>query len=423
MKPRHLSKFVILALLLVIAVPVHGHFLLNLNVRIFHVDHTQDGLKVFLRLPMPYLVADKLGSPVENGLPEPSPFTQNMLEEDQLVHYVDFEQIKLQPLGLAQLAADGFQLQAHGQQVEPTVEAIRLYKLGEQPAFATLAEARESFSVQQKEYENKSIYVGDTVVDVIINYPSSEPIYTYALASTLNPNLPNQDKTANLVLDYSPGEVKVFRERGLMAAPIMITRSVSDAFLTFIKEGIRHILEGLDHVLFVICLVLGATKLSQLLWRVTGFTVGHSITLSLGFFGFVPSGAWFVPTVETGIALSIIYAALIAISSKYSVGKNDTDIIVVTTIIGLLHGLGFSFVLHEILQVTSPNIWQSLLAFNLGVEVGQVLIVIATWLLFIFLHSLSVPVWKGVRMAVAFGCILIASVWVVERTLLVVGSV
>lgn len=423
MKTRNLNILFVLVLLIVISLPVHGHFLLNLNVRIFHVDHTQDGLKVYLRLPMPYLVADKLGLPDEEGLPEPSPFTQNTMEEGQLVHYVDFEQIKSQPLGLGTFAANGFQMQSQGQAIGSVVESVRVYKLGEQPDFATLQEAKESFTAEQKEYKNNTIYVGDAVVDIIVNYPSKEPVYSYSLSSTLNPDLPNQDKTANLILDYSPGDVKIFRERGLMTQPIIITRSASDAFITFIKEGIRHILEGLDHVLFVICLVLGATQLSNLLWRVTGFTVGHSITLSLGFFGFVPSGHWFVPTIETGIALSIVYAALITVSPKYNLGKSDIGIVTVTTIIGLLHGLGFSFVLHEILQVSSPNIWQSLLAFNLGVEVGQILIVLVTWVIFLLLHSFSVPLWRGIRTAIAMGCMVIASVWVIERTLLVIGSV
>ena len=139
-------------------------------------------------------------------------------------------------------------------------------------------------------------------------------MYQYALSSSLNPGLPDQDETANLVLDYSPSGVQVFRARGLLQEPVVVTRSLLDAVVTFIKEGVIHILEGLDHVLFVICLVLGAMRLKPLLWRVTGFTIGHSITLSLGFYGFVPSAAWFVPAVETGIALSIIYVAVVAVA-------------------------------------------------------------------------------------------------------------
>ena len=103
------------------------------------------------------------------------------------------------------------------------------------------------------------------------------------------------------------------------------------------------------------------------------------MTLAIGFFGYVPSGAWFVPSVETGIALSIIYAAALAVKRNGPETSANRSTFVVTVLIGLLHGLGFSFVLQEIIQVTSPNIWQSLLAFNVGVEIGQIAIVLAIW--------------------------------------------
>jgi len=171
--------------------------------------------------------------------------------------------------------------------------------------------------------------------------------------------------------------------------------------------------------MFVICLVLGAMHFGPLLWRVTGFTIGHSITLSLGFFGFVPTGAWFVPAVETGIALSIIYVAFVAVApdfkSSFKLKKNEWTVVAVTGLIGLLHGLGFSFVLQHILQVTSPNIWQSLLAFNLGVEIGQVLIVIASFSIFYLISLLGTRATKINRLIVAGVCACISFYWVIER--------
>ena len=77
-----------------------AHFLLNLNVRILHVEHLDDGLRVYLRLPMPYLVADRLGPVAANGLPEPAPYTTNRMEDGQLVHYLDADALKADPLGL-----------------------------------------------------------------------------------------------------------------------------------------------------------------------------------------------------------------------------------------------------------------------------------------------------------------------------------
>jgi len=160
-----------------------------------------------------------------------------------------------------------------------------------------------------------------------------------------------------------------------------------------------------------------------LLWRVTGFTVGHSITLSIGFFGFVPTAAWFVPAVEMGIALSIIYVAIVAVlpdlklgsTSVWQQNKNEWTVVAVTGLIGLLHGLGFSFVLQHILQVTSPNIWQSLLAFNIGVEIGQLMIVIVAVLVFYLIGLFGARATKINRFIVAGICASTALYWVVER--------
>ena len=409
-----LTLFAVLSLFCVTTAT--AHFKLNLNVRVLHVEHQSDGLNVYMRLPTPYLVAQLLGEMDENGLPSPAPYTSNRLEDGKLVHYVDVEQLKRSTDGLALLAKQGLKLSVDEQEVIAKAEAVRIYKNGTQPDFATLDDAKNAFQKEPSfETFEQEVYVGDTTVDVLLRYTSESAVYQYALSSTLDPGLPDQDETANLILDYSPGGVQVFRARGLLHEPIVVTRSAFDAVVTFIKEGVKHILEGLDHVLFVICLVLGAMHLRPLLWRVTGFTIGHSITLSIGFFGFVPTAAWFVPAVEMGIALSIIYVAVVAVVPVLQQSKNEWTVVAVTGLIGLLHGLGFSFVLQNILQVTSPNIWQSLLAFNIGVELGQVLIVIVAVLVFYLIGLLGDGAAKINRYIVASICAFTAFYWVIER--------
>lgn len=430
---RHIIKwyfFVVLSLLC--ATTASAHFKLNLNVRILHVEHLSDGLNVYMRLPMPYLVAHLLGERDENGLPSPAPYTSNRLEEGKLVHYVNVKQLMHSTDDLALLAAQGLNLSVEGQSISANVQGFRIYKNGTQPDFATLDEARKAFQgAPLFDSFEQGVYVGDTTVDVLLHYTSQSAIYNYALSSNLDPGLPDQDETANLVLDYSPSGVQVFRERGLLQEPVVITRSAFDAVITFIKEGVKHILEGLDHVLFVICLVLGAMHLKPLLWRVTGFTLGHSITLSIGFFGFVPTAAWFVPAVETGIALSIIYVAIVAVLPDFKPNssmvsqqqKSEWTVVAVTGLIGLLHGLGFSFVLQNILQVTSPNIWQSLLAFNLGVEVGQLLIVMVAGLVFYVISLFGPGATIINRYFVASICTFIALYWVIERGTKVLANI
>jgi hypothetical protein len=107
----------------------------------------------------------------------------------------------------------------------------------------------------------------------------------------------------------APGDPKVFRSRGLLQEPVEICHSTLTAIGTFVLEGVQRILEGPVRGL------PGDRRgdLARLPRPRHCFTVGHSVTLAAGSLGLVPAGAWFVPAVETGIALSIIYAAVIAI--------------------------------------------------------------------------------------------------------------
>ena len=82
-------SFLIVVLSLLSVSTASAHFKLNLNVRILHVEHLADGLNVYMRLPMPYLVAHLLGEINEDGLPAPAPYTGNRLEQGKLVHTVD----------------------------------------------------------------------------------------------------------------------------------------------------------------------------------------------------------------------------------------------------------------------------------------------------------------------------------------------
>lgn len=406
---------VVTASLILVAVASHAHFLLNLNVRVFHVEHASEGLRIYLRTPMPYLVADKIGKMDDGGLPEAAPFTTNAFEDGQIVHFINTKQIADDPLGLGDIAEANTIIEVAGTRIRGDVEAVTVHKLGQEPGFATLSEARQSRSNGTTVPDNPPVYVGDVLVDVVLLYKLDHQAQAYSISSSLDPGLPEQELTANLILDYRSKDTNVIRTRGLMNDPVEVSRSSFAGMATFVWEGIRHILEGIDHVLVVVCLVIGASGLSALLWRVTGFTVGHSVTLSLGFFGFVPSGAWFVPLVETGIALSIVYAAILAVRRDEGGGSSNKKVFVVTVLMGLLHGLGFSFVLHEILQVTSPNIWQSLLAFNVGVEFGQLAIVLLTWPLLRFLARLGPRPELASRLSIAIGCGVIASWWSFER--------
>ena len=157
------------------------------------------------------------------------------------------------------------------------------------------------------------------------------------------------------------------------------------AALNFVNLGFKHILDGTDHLLFLLCLVIPFRRLRPLIVIVTAFTVAHSITLIASAYGMAPGALWFPPLIETLIATSIVYMALENIvraapgaselSGELSGGRNARlERWMIAFAFGLVHGFGFSFALRQTLQFAGSHMLTSLLAFNVGVELGQVLV-------------------------------------------------
>ena len=137
----------------------------------------------------------------------------------------------------------------------------------------------------------------------------------------------------------------------------------------FVASGFEHILSGTDHLLFLLCLVIPLRKIRALVMVVTAFTAAHSMTLIASAYGLGPQALWFPPLVETLIAASIVYMAL-----ENIVGASMRRRWLITFAFGLVHGFGFSFALRDSLQLAGAHLVTALLAFNLGVELGQLLV-------------------------------------------------
>jgi hypothetical protein len=166
------------------------------------------------------------------------------------------------------------------------------------------------------------------------------------------------------------GRERIFRYEGDPGMVRLDPRWHHAAF-RFVQLGFLHILEGVDHLLFVICLVIPFRRLRGLIAVVTAFTVAHSITLIAAASGFAPSGLWFPPLIETLIAASIVFMAL-----ENIIGAKLQRRWVIAFAFGLVHGFGFSFLLRESLQFAGSHLLTSLLAFNVGVELGQVAVLL-----------------------------------------------
>jgi hypothetical protein len=144
------------------------------------------------------------------------------------------------------------------------------------------------------------------------------------------------------------------------------------AALRFVELGFFHILDGTDHLLFLFCLVIPFRRFRALVPVVTAFTVAHSITLIASAYNFGPDSLWFPPLIETLIAMSIVYMALENIVGGSTVHRRW----MIAFGFGLVHGFGFSFALRETLQFAGSHLLTSLLSFNIGVELGQLLVLL-----------------------------------------------
>jgi hypothetical protein len=256
-------------------------------------------------------------------------------------------------------------------------------------------------------YEGTTPLGGPEIVDARVSLPSDRSFLTYdeALAHVTGPRLPNATtvywKQAMLdvlfdyrirsersefsirpsfarlgvrvvtVLRYLPpaGGVRAFEFSGDPGL-VRLDPRWHQAARNFVALGFSHILSGTDHLLFLLCLVIPFRRLRPLVVIVTSFTVAHSMTLLASALDVAPGGLWFQPLIETLIAGSILYMALENILGVANIQRRW----MLAFAFGLVHGFGFSFALRETLQFAGSHLLASLIAFNIGVELGQLLV-------------------------------------------------
>ncbi len=159
----------------------------------------------------------------------------------------------------------------------------------------------------------------------------------------------------------------------------------------FVRWGVTHMLGGIDHILFVLCLVAPVRQLRPLVGIVTAFTVAHSITLGASALGYAPTALWFPPLVEVLIAASIVYMAL-----ENLVGATLHRRWMMAFAFGLIHGFGFSGALRDTLQFAGNHLLVALAAFNIGVELAQLGVLVVALPVLNVVFSRIVPERTGV---------------------------
>jgi len=255
------------------------------------------------------------------------------------------------------------------------------------------------------------------VLDVLVSYPIEAADSDFSVDPQLGTL---SDETTTVLRFILPGGGE--RAFNYLGNPGLVELDPRwhQAALRFIIMGFEHILEGVDHLLFLFCLVVPLRSLRHLIPVVTSFTIAHSITLIASAMGVAPRALWFPPLIETLIALSIVYMAFENIVGSWS-ERHLSDRRwserrwIVAFGFGLVHGFGFSFLFSETLQFAGGHLIASLLAFNVGVELGQllVLILLIPALNLVFRHLLAERV----------GCILLSALlahsawhWMLDRS-------
>jgi len=221
------------------------------------------------------------------------------------------------------------------------------------------------------------VFWDQVMLDILFDYP----IHSEQARFSIHPGLGRLGERVVIVLRFQPpsGAIRAFEFVGDPGL-VHLDPSWHQAALRFIELGFFHILDGTDHLLFLLCLVIPFRRFRALISVVTAFTVAHSITLIASAYNLAPNVLWFPPLIETLIAFSIFYMALENIVGITKVQRRW----MVAFGFGLVHGFGFSFALRQTLQFAGSHLLASLLSFNIGVELGQIL------MLAIFIFALEV---------------------------------
>ncbi|MEM6773820.1 MAG: HupE/UreJ family protein [Pseudomonadota bacterium] len=261
---------------------------------------------------------------------------------------------------------DNLQLRRGKLDLEPGQVTVRAALPGDR-AFASAASAAASFA-RPLLPDATQIFWRQAMLDVRVRYPSTaagslEDMFLDASLRALG-----VETTVELLLVEPSGEQHSLSFDGdVRDLPLMPSgwRVAAD----FLRQGFVHILGGIDHLLFLLCLVLPLREVWPLVKAVTAFTAAHSVTLAAAALGWIPTPLWFASAIEALIALSILFLALENILRREIPRRWFAAFG-----FGLIHGFGFASALSESLQYAQGQLVVALAGFNLGVEFGQLLV-------------------------------------------------
>jgi hypothetical protein len=281
--------------------------------------------------------------------------------------YIDLERAERAFHDAATLwIADYVKLYENGRQLPyPEVMAVRA-SLPADRSFESYAQALAHITGPPLPVETNLIWE-EGLLDVAFTFPIESESARFAIS----PGLTRLGQRVNVVLRFLPpgGAERAFDVHGDPGI-VQLDPRWHQAALRFTMDGFHHILDGIDHLLFLLALVIPFRQLRALVVVVTAFTLAHSVTLIASAYNLAPDTLWFPPLVETLIAISIVYMTFENIIAAMRSGRDGMTSLddralnrrwAVAFGFGLIHGFGFSFALRETLQFAGSHLLTSLI--------------------------------------------------------------
>jgi len=398
---------ILLFLLIALCTPMMAHFAQNLVVRVFLTQDHPQGTLVYQDVPVPMLFSDILQD-VSTVSKDP---------ETSLI-YADFSesqgQIRLSRAAIlnstrafeTRLTDNLIWRDDNGNVLKPTLQSWRISALSEQRMWRSSQEAQSD--IERAPDSQGDPEISQVTIQFALLLPTQDPTGLYATLAMPKLNLPDGIQIENHITDLRQDPMLVYSATGQLDRTLKISPTLADRMLEFTWQGVLHVFTGLDHVFLILCVAFSPLALAPLLWRLTAFTLGHSITLIATALGWIITGATFIAWVELAIAVTILYAGLEALRRK-------SPSVIALFGVGLIHGFGFASVLSVILQPDAPGFVASLLAFNIGIEIAQIIIVLAVFGLLFALRRALLGAEHWVRIAVLLLASTFALIWIFER--------
>jgi len=228
--------------------------------------------------------------------------------------------------------------------------------------------------------DTTQVYYNQGFLDLELSFPIRSQDSRFSMRVLFGRGMAN--RTATYINFIRPdGAVREFRMHDDTSL-VRLDPQTHEAAWVFLTAGFYRFLDGLDHLLFVVVLAIPYRRARDLVAPIAAFALAHTVTLALAAFGMAPVDTWFAPTIGALMALSIVYVAI-----ENAVGAALRHRWIVALVSGLVHGFGFAIALRETLQFAGSHPIAALVSYNIGLELGTLIILAIAMPAFNLLHA------------------------------------